>query len=434
MARWTRAGVAVTVLVLIGMAVFVTAVYAVVVRGGVTLLGALDRPHVGLSVLATAMVALGFEPVRRSLHRAAVRLVGHRRAGPYDLLTGFDPEVVATDEVPERMARLLAEATGARSAQVLLAVGGAPVPVATWPPGAAPGGNPTALPVRHAGETLGELVGLAVQLRLAGTLIARSSPRAAAAVAGATASTTSTFIINRAVVLAILAAFVMIGYVSLVVGVGATLGTRLDRRFWPSLAALVVVALAFQPLRRRVLRLADRLVYGQRAVPYEALSDFTRRLSRSRAPEELLPAMAEALARGTGASHARVSLELPPVSATWPQPTDRVPDVDLAVGDRSGDWAGSPWSCRPVGAWCRWSAGCSTTSRGRPRSPCVTCVWMPNCASRRSRSAGKRSRSHRRGVACSPPATTNDAARPRSSNARYCAIYARSRTLWPDWI
>src|SRR5262249_48745613 len=126
------------------------------------------------------------------------------------------------------------------------------------------------------------------------------------------------------------------GYVSLVVGVGAALGTRLDRRFWPSLAALVVVALAFQPLRRRVLRLADRLVYGQRAGPYEALSDFTRRLSRSRAPEELLPAMAEALARGTGAAYARVSLELPAVSATWPQPTDRVPDVDLAVGDRSG--------------------------------------------------------------------------------------------------
>lgn len=128
MARWTRAGVAVTVLVLIGMAVFVTAVYAVVVRGGGMLLGALDRPHIGLSVLATAIVALGFEPVRRSLHRAAVRLASHRRAGPYELLTGFDPEVVATDEVPERMARLLAEATGARSAQVLLSVGGAPVP------------------------------------------------------------------------------------------------------------------------------------------------------------------------------------------------------------------------------------------------------------------------------------------------------------------
>jgi hypothetical protein len=73
--------------------------------------------------------------LRRSLRRAAVRLVGYRRAGPYDLLTGFDPEVVATDEVPERMARLLAEATGARSAQVLLSVGGTPVPVATWPPG-----------------------------------------------------------------------------------------------------------------------------------------------------------------------------------------------------------------------------------------------------------------------------------------------------------
>ena len=50
--------------------------------------------------------------------------------------------------------------------------------------------------------------------------------------------------------------------------------------FWPSLLATAVVALAFQPLRRRVVRLADRLAYGSRAAPYEALSDFSRRLGR----------------------------------------------------------------------------------------------------------------------------------------------------------
>src|SRR5204862_4225042 len=41
-------------------------------------------------------------------------------------------------------------------------------------------------------------------------------------------------IINRAVVLVVLTAFVAAGYVLLVVGVGAVLGTRLDRHFWPS--------------------------------------------------------------------------------------------------------------------------------------------------------------------------------------------------------
>jgi signal transduction histidine kinase len=143
-------------------------------------------------------------------------------------------------------------------------------------------------------------------------------------------------IINRAIVLAVLAAFVASGYVSLVVVVGAALGTHLPSRFWPSLAVLVVVALAFQPLRQRVLRFADRLVYGRRAIPYEALSDFTRLLSRSRAGDQLLPVMAESLARRTGAAYARVSAELPALSASWPHPTELGLDVDVEVRDEAG--------------------------------------------------------------------------------------------------
>jgi hypothetical protein len=148
-------------------------------------------------------------------------------------------------------------------------------------------------------------------------------------------------IINRAVVLAVLVAFVTVGYIAVVVAIGALLGHRVAGSFWPSLIALVVVALAFQPLRQRVLRLADRLVYGQLAAPYEALAEFSRRLGRPLAPAELLPTLAEAVARSVGATRARVSLAATPeLVATWPvaaagnaaQPA--VPDVELAVRDR----------------------------------------------------------------------------------------------------
>jgi signal transduction histidine kinase len=162
MSRRTWAALGGTAFVLIGLALFVTVVYGLVVRGGGGLLHALDRPHLGLSVLATAMVALGFEPVRVRLRGVATRLLGEGRAAPYDLLAGFHPEVVDPGDVPERMARLLAEATGARAVQVLLSVQGRAVPVATWPPGATPGATPggerVSQPVRHAGETLGELI------------------------------------------------------------------------------------------------------------------------------------------------------------------------------------------------------------------------------------------------------------------------------------
>jgi hypothetical protein len=147
-------------------------------------------------------------------------------------------------------------------------------------------------------------------------------------------------IINRAVVLAALTAFVTIGYVAVVVAAGLALDTPVVGRFWPSLAALVLIALAFQPLRLRVQRFADRLVYGQRAAPYEALSEFSRRLGRSPAPSELLPPLAEAVAGSVGASRALVALDVPGtpgLSATWPAgwPSDDVPvsDVELEVRD-----------------------------------------------------------------------------------------------------
>ena len=89
-------------------------------------------------------------------------------------------------------------------------------------------------------------------------------------------------IVNRAVVLALATVLVAAGYVLVVVTVGLTVdGTN---GFWPSLLATAVVALAFQPLRSWVVRVADRLAFGTAAAPYEALTDFSRRLGSSPDP------------------------------------------------------------------------------------------------------------------------------------------------------
>ncbi|HEY3262397.1 MAG TPA: ATP-binding protein [Pseudonocardiaceae bacterium] len=171
---------------LLGVALFVTAVYVVVVRGGEAFLGHANSPTLALSVVATAIVALGFQPVRRWLRPVAARLVRGERAAPYDLLTRFVEEVAGgyrTDEIPDRMARLLAEATAGEYAQVWLSIDGRLVLAATWPPDAGSGlsrdtgdspgspgsdgqappeqgvhGGRWALPVSHADEVLGMLV------------------------------------------------------------------------------------------------------------------------------------------------------------------------------------------------------------------------------------------------------------------------------------
>jgi signal transduction histidine kinase len=137
-------------------------------------------------------------------------------------------------------------------------------------------------------------------------------------------------IINRAVLLAVATAFVSVGYVTVVVLVGGNADG-----VWPSLLATALVALAFQPLRSRAVRLADRLAYGPRAVPYEALAEFSRRLGESPDPTALLPAIADTAAAAVNARRVVVTLLVPGGSdrvATWPvEPTSGMSEVAVGI-------------------------------------------------------------------------------------------------------
>ena len=111
-------------------------------------------------------------------------------------------------------------------------------------------------------------------------------------------------IINKALVYGGLAAVITAVYVLLVVGIGALIGS--NQRFLLSLVATALIALAFQPLRQRTQQLANRLVYGKRATPYEALSQFSEHLSETYSHEDILDRMARILGEGTGAERAEV--------------------------------------------------------------------------------------------------------------------------------
>ena len=116
-------------------------------------------------------------------------------------------------------------------------------------------------------------------------------------------------IISRGLVVAVAAGFAAAGYVGLVVALGRAAGHRTGG-FWASLVAMSVVALAFQPLRNAVVRLADPLAYGSRAAPYDALATFGRRIGRSPAPGAVLPAIAAAAGQAVAAERAVVRLEV----------------------------------------------------------------------------------------------------------------------------
>jgi hypothetical protein len=114
-------------------------------------------------------------------------------------------------------------------------------------------------------------------------------------------------IINRTAIVLTATGFAAVGYTTLVVTVSSLIG-RETSGLWLSLLTTALVAVAFQPVRRRVVRFANRLAYGSRAQPYEELADFTRRLVGTPTVDGLLPAVAAATGEALGARSASASL------------------------------------------------------------------------------------------------------------------------------
>src|ERR1700680_853745 len=156
------------------LAVFITGVYVGIAVGIGTLVGSGGKPNLGLSILATAIVAVGFQPVRARLQRLTNRLVYGNRATPYEVLSEFSgrvAETYAAADVLPRMAQVLQEGTGAAAATVWLRSGNQLRPAATYPPSAnglsqvevigsqlpEMTGTDSAAPVFHQGALLGAL-------------------------------------------------------------------------------------------------------------------------------------------------------------------------------------------------------------------------------------------------------------------------------------
>lgn len=128
-------------------------------------------------------------------------------------------------------------------------------------------------------------------------------------------------VINKTILFGAMAAFITLVYVAIVVGIGHLAGTGGKPNLGLSILATALVAIAFQPVRERVQRLANRLVYGKRATPYEVLAQFSERVAGVYSSEEVLPRMARVLADGTGAARADVWIQLGAViapAASWP--------------------------------------------------------------------------------------------------------------------
>ena len=104
-----------------------------------------------------------------------------------------------------------------------------------------------------------------------------------------------------------------------------------------AMAGALVFVFTFNLVRTRARKVADRIVYGERATPFEVMSDFSERVGETYSIDDVLPRMTELLIGSTGASEARVWLRsgsrLSPVAGS-PSDAPSAADEVLAQGDR----------------------------------------------------------------------------------------------------
>ncbi len=114
-------------------------------------------------------------------------------------------------------------------------------------------------------------------------------------------------VINRTLVYGALSACVVGIYVLAVVALGALFQAQGNLAI--SIAATGLVATLFQPLRDRLQRGVNRLLYGERDDPYAVISRLGRRLEAALAPDTVLPTIAETIAQALKLPYAAILLK-----------------------------------------------------------------------------------------------------------------------------
>lgn len=150
------------------LAAFIAAVYVGVVVGIGALFG--DGTGFGLSIVATSLVAVAFQPARQRVQLWANRLVYGERATPHEVLVRFSHQSseLSDAELIERVPHMIVDGTGARSSTLWIRTDTGFRTASAWPAdslnrsidGTASFADPEAdysLPVRHDGELLGGL-------------------------------------------------------------------------------------------------------------------------------------------------------------------------------------------------------------------------------------------------------------------------------------
>ncbi|GII57822.1 hypothetical protein Pth03_62110 [Planotetraspora thailandica] len=145
-------------------------------------------------------------------------------------------------------------------------------------------------------------------------------------------------VLDRTIVYSVLTGLVIAAYLGSFAATSTLLAPDPSRS--ASLLATAVVAVSLSPVKDRLMRVVDRLLFGDRSRPYQVLTHLAERLARTNALEELLRTVTDALSTMLRLPHAQVlvgaEVAAAPHMLALPLISHGRQEGTLLVGRRSG--------------------------------------------------------------------------------------------------
>jgi hypothetical protein len=152
-------------------------------------------------------------------------------------------------------------------------------------------------------------------------------------------------VVKKAAVFAVLAVLLVAVFLVVAIAVGGALTGGEEPRIGALIAVSFLIGALLLPMWRLSTKIADRIVYGGRATPYEVLTEFSGRLAETYSSDDVLPRTAAILGEGTGAERVTIWLlvggDAVPAT-TWPaEAPEPAPGPDAFEVRHQGELLGS---------------------------------------------------------------------------------------------
>jgi signal transduction histidine kinase len=138
-------------------------------------------------------------------------------------------------------------------------------------------------------------------------------------------------IINRTLVYGSLTILIFATYLAIVAGLGYMFQTQTN--VLSGLAAAGIIAVLFQPLRERLQRGVNRLLYGERDDPATVLTRLAQQVETADTPTDVLPNLVQTIAHALKIPHVAIWLPVPEnqfePAAVWGESRDQVEILSL---------------------------------------------------------------------------------------------------------